>query len=63
MATTTPAITSTSMKTIGYFVQLGGIVAFGVGAILSVHHIPIGAAFIGGVLAFYVGEKIRTITS
>ncbi len=48
-------------KTIGYFVQLGGIASFALGAILSVHHVAIGIAFIGGVAAFYVGQKIQTM--
>ena len=50
-----------SKKTIGYLVQLGGIAAFTLGAIASVHHAAIGAAFLGGAAAFYVGEKIRTL--
>jgi hypothetical protein len=53
---------SASKTTIGYLVQLGGIGAFAVGAILSVHHMVIGATFIGGAAAFYVGQKIRAIT-
>ena len=48
-------------STIGYFVQLGGIAALAVGAILSAHHVAIGVAFLGGATAFYVGEKIRTM--
>jgi len=59
MATTT--VTSSKATTIGYIVQLGGIAAFTLGAIFSVHHIAIGAAFIGGAAAFYIGEKVRTI--
>jgi hypothetical protein len=55
--------TTTGSKTtmIGYIVQLGGIASFTLGAIFSVHHIAIGAAFIGGATAFYIGEKLRTI--
>jgi hypothetical protein len=45
----------------GYIVQLGGIASFTLGAIFSVHHIAIGASFIGGAVAFYVGEKLRTL--
>jgi hypothetical protein len=52
---------SASKKTIGYAVQLAGIGAFAVGAILSLHHAAIAAAFAGGAAAFYVGEKIRTL--
>jgi hypothetical protein len=46
---------------IGYFVQLGGVAAIVVGAILSIHHMAIAAAFVGGAAAFYVGEKIRAL--
>jgi hypothetical protein len=48
-------------KMIGYFVQLGGIASLTLGVILSMHHVAIGAAFLGGAAAFYVGEKIRTL--
>ena len=58
MATTT---SSSKLISIGYIVQLGGIAAFTLGAIFSVHHVAIGAAFIGGAAAFYVGEKLRTL--
>ena len=58
MTTTT---TSSKATTIGYIVQLGGIAAFTLGAIFSVHHVAIGTAFIGGAAAFYVGEKLRTL--
>jgi hypothetical protein len=58
---TTTGSTSISMKMIGYFVQLGGIAAFAVGAVLSLHHVAIGVAFVGGAVAYYVGEKIRAM--
>ena len=48
-------------KTVGYYVQLGGVAAFALGAILSLHHMAIGAAFIGGAVAFYVGQKIQAM--
>jgi hypothetical protein len=48
-------------KAIGYYVQLGGIASFALGAILSVHHLAIGAAFIAGAAAFYVGQKIQAM--
>jgi len=61
-ASTTPATSSgLSKKAIGYIVQLGGIGAFTVGAVFSLHHIAIGAAFLGGAAAFYVGGKIRSL--
>jgi hypothetical protein len=62
---TTPATTSSSpisRTTLGYIVQLGGIAAFTLGAVFSLHHIPIGASFLGGAAAFYVGKKIRTLS-
>ena len=53
---------SASRATTGYIVQLSGIAALTIGTILSVHHIAIGAALLGGAVAFYVGEKIRTLS-
>jgi hypothetical protein len=53
---------SASKTTIGYAVQLGGIGALVLGAVLSAHHIAIAAALLGGAAAFYVGEKIRTLS-
>lgn len=50
-----------SKKTIGYIVQLCGIGAVLVGAVLSVHHAAIAASIGGGAAAFYVGEKIRAL--
>jgi hypothetical protein len=58
----TPAPSGASKKTIGYIVQLAGIASFTLGAIFSVHHVALGAAFLGGAAAFYVGQKIRTLT-
>jgi hypothetical protein len=49
-------------KTLGYLVQLGGIGAFAVGAVLSLHHAAVGASFVAGAAAYYVGEKLRTLT-
>jgi len=60
--TTPTTSTGMSKKTIGYIVQLGGIAAFTLGAIFSLHHVVIGAAFLGGAAAFYVGGKIRSMT-
>lgn len=53
---------SASKTTIGYVVQLSGIGALVLGAVLSVHHAAIAAAFLGGAAAFYIGEKIRTLS-
>lgn len=52
---------SASKTTIGYMVQLGGIGAFAIGAVLSFHHAAIAAAFVGGAAAYFVGQKIRTL--
>jgi hypothetical protein len=52
---------ATTKPTIGYFVQLGGIAAFALGAILSMHHIAIGASFLSGAAAFYIGAKMRSL--
>jgi len=53
---------STSKTTIGYAVQLGGVGALVLGAVLSAHHLAIAAALLGGAAAFCVGEKIRTLS-
>lgn len=52
---------SNSKQKIGYFVQLGGVAAFAVGAVLSIHHIAIAAFFVGGAVAVYVGKEIRSL--
>jgi hypothetical protein len=61
MTTATTSSTGLSRNTLGYIVQLAGVASFTVGGIFSVHHIAIGAAFLGGAAAFFVGEKIRTL--
>ena len=58
----TSKTTAISRTTLGYIVQLGGIAAFTLGAVFSLHHIPIGVSFLGGAAAFYVGKKIRTLS-
>ena len=52
---------SASRKSVGYIVQLSGLGAFTAGAILSVHHFAVGALFLGGAVAFYVGRKIAAL--
>ena len=52
---------SASRKTVGYIVQLAGAGAFSLGVILSVHHLAIGALFLSGIVAFYVGQKIGAL--
>ena len=54
---------SASKTTIGYIVQLGGIGAFALGAVLSFHHAAIAASFACGAAAFYVGKKIRALST
>jgi hypothetical protein len=44
---------------IGQYVQLGGLGAFVAGGILSLHHYAIGACFLVGAVAYYVGGKLR----
>jgi hypothetical protein len=51
--TGTASATSISKKTLGYLVQLGGIAALTLGAVFSLHHVAIGAAYLGGAAAFY----------
>lgn len=50
---------SAHMQKIGQIVELSGAVAFAVGAVLSAHHYAIGAFFVGGVVAFAIGWKLR----
>jgi hypothetical protein len=45
----------------GYAIQLGGLIALAIGAVLSVHHLAIGASLLGGAAALYIGKKIRTV--
>jgi hypothetical protein len=40
--------------------QLAGVGAFIVGAVLSLHHYAIGICFIAGAAAFYIGQKMHT---
>ncbi len=57
---TTPTTTATKLQAIGQYVQLGALGAFVAGAILSMHHYAIGACFLAGAVAYYVGGKLRT---
>jgi hypothetical protein len=59
---TSTASTSLSRTTVGYIVQLCGIGAFTLGGVFSLHHVAIGASFLGGAVAFYVGQKIRSLS-
>ena len=54
---------SVSKSFIGYAIELGGVGAFVVGAILSVHHATIAACFIGGAAAVYIGKKFRALAA
>jgi hypothetical protein len=51
--------TTVTAKNIGEYVQLAGIGAIVVGAILSVHHYAIGACILLGAAAYYVGTKLK----
>jgi hypothetical protein len=52
------ALTAPTFK-IAQIVELGGVAAFVIGIILSVHHYAIGAFFVAGIAAFAVGYKLR----
>ncbi|HEV2183556.1 MAG TPA: hypothetical protein VGR39_07720 [Candidatus Acidoferrales bacterium] len=54
---------SASKSYLGYAIELGGVGAFVVGAILSVHHFAIAACFIGGAAAVYIGKKVRALAA
>jgi hypothetical protein len=47
---------------VGYGVQLGGLIAMGVGAVMSLHHLAIGVCLMGGAAAVYLGRKLREVT-
>lgn len=47
------------IQSIGVILQLSGIAAFAIGAVLSVHHIAIAIAFAGGAVVYFVGKKFR----
>jgi len=48
-----------STKSLGQYVQLGGIGAIICGAILSVHHYAIAVCIIAGAAAYTIGEKMK----
>lgn len=54
---------SVSKSYLGYVIELGGVGAFVVGAVLSVHHVAIAACFIGGAAAIYIGKKVRALAA
>lgn len=47
------------LQSIGTILQLSGIGAFAIGAVLSFHHTAIAIAFVGGAVAYFVGKKFR----
>jgi len=59
MTTTTTGTSTSKMQTIGQIVELAGIAAFVVGMILSVHHYAIGAFFVGGAAAYFIGKELH----
>ena len=46
-------------QAVGQLLQLAGVVAFAVGVVLSLQHYAIGALFVGGAAAFFIGRKLR----
>jgi hypothetical protein len=46
-------------QSMGVILQLSGIAAFAIGAVLSFHHTAIAIAFIGGAVVYFVGKKFR----
>jgi len=52
-------MTTVSTKSLGQYVQLGGIGAIIAGAILSVHHYAIGVSFAAGAAAYVIGKQLR----
>ena len=44
---------------IGEIVELGGVLAYAAGVIISVQHYAIGALLLGGTAAYAVGKKLR----
>ena len=54
---------SLTVKTqrISEILQLAGIAAFATAMVLSLSHYAIGALFVGGVAAFTLGKKLRSI--
>ena len=55
---TTVAATPSKLQKIGQIVELCGGGAFLAGGVLSVHHYAIGACFVAGAAAFFVGRKL-----
>ena len=55
-ATATP---SAHMQKVGQIVEFAAAAAFAVGLILSAHHPAIGAFFLGSVVTFGIGWKLR----
>jgi len=60
-STTTTASSTASAKWqhAGLIVELCGAAAFLAGCVLSAHHYAIGACFLGGAAAFFVGRRLR----
>jgi hypothetical protein len=58
-AATAVAATPTKLQKIGLIVELCGGGAFLAGTVLSIHHYAVGAFFVGGAAAFFVGRKLH----
>ena len=53
-------MTSQKRQLIGWIVQLAGVVSLAGAAAMSLHHIPIAVALIGGAVAYLAGRKLRS---
>ena len=43
---------------VGFFVKLAGMGGIAAGVVMSLHHIPVAVALIGGGVAYFVGRKL-----
>lgn len=50
---------SAHLQFIGEITQICGVISAVGGVVLSLHHWPVAVALIGGVVAFYIGKKLR----
>jgi hypothetical protein len=54
-------MTSPKVVFIGEITQVAGVGAVVLGVVLSLHHWGAAVALIGGVVAFFVGKKLRGV--
>lgn len=43
----------------GEIAQISGVIAVVAGLVMSLHHWPAATALIGGLVAFFIGKKLR----